>query len=650
MSRKTPIALLAGWLGLALSPTLPVRASDSKTAGSALQQTGIVSGQVSNVATRSYLEGAVVALTGTKRTTTTDPEGRYFFSGVPAGQVTLMVSYPGLDSREISVTTHAGRSTVHNIELTSAIYRMEKFTVAGEREGTAKAETLQRQAPNVKNVVSSDTFGNITDANIGDFLQHIAGITGDYSGPDVRQVKIRGVEGSLNSVTMDGQQIASSNNGTEGRAVEFQQVSLADIETIEVTKAPTPDMNGDSIGGSVNLVTKSAFNRAGGRAFNYTVGFATQSGYMGRASRWKQPIPGFSPSLNFGYSDVLGEKKNIGVNMNLLFHNQPVGGAVITQAFENRLTPGPVYTSTVTRRMVHGATRSRLSYTTKLEYKWSERTAASVNFGYNFFHANNDTRVHSLVTPKSLATVDANGNRIGGGLINPTYSDNITRVYAGPGSVSTVNTTTYDKSGRTYVLNPAVRYRSEGLSMDYSLNYSSEATYYDVSHDDDKFNSRPKGAVTFRLPNVGWTVDRSSDPVWPTVTQTAGPDIYDLNNYSGLVLNQNDRRAYDTIVGGKFDLRKAMSMRSLTWVKTGVLHQQQSRKLWNDPHRYNYTGPDGILGTADDNLDLGQFQEDSYISTSDENKYYKGRGGVPPWPNNYGIARHQKLHIFHLLK
>lgn len=63
---------------------------------------------------------------------------------------------------------------------------------------------MQRQAPNVKAMVSSDTFGNVADGNIGDILQHIAGITADYNGHDVRQISIRGVGASVKSVTMDG--------------------------------------------------------------------------------------------------------------------------------------------------------------------------------------------------------------------------------------------------------------------------------------------------------------------------------------------------------------------------------------------------------------------------------------------------------------
>lgn len=104
-----------------------------------------------------------------------------------------MVSYTGLDTQRVCVNVAPGRGVRQDVALTSDVYKLEKFVVAGEREGTALAETLQRQAGNVKNVVSSDTFGNVADGNIGEFLQHVVGITADYNGPDVRQISVRGV-------------------------------------------------------------------------------------------------------------------------------------------------------------------------------------------------------------------------------------------------------------------------------------------------------------------------------------------------------------------------------------------------------------------------------------------------------------------------
>jgi TonB-dependent receptor len=85
-----------------------------------------------------------------------------------------------------------------------------------------------------------------------------------------------------------------------------------------------------------------------------------------------------------------------------------------------------------------------------------------------------------------------------------------------------------------------------------------------------------------------------------------------------------------------------MALAAPTFIKTGFLYKQQSRKLWNDNRRYNYTGPDGVFGTADDNRDLGQFRL-ARGPTSDERRYFVDNGeGAPPWPDVYAVARHQK--------
>ena len=626
---------------------------------------GTVTGQVSNAATKSYLQGATVEISGTNQSAATDREGRYELFGVPPGPAVLIVSFTGLDARRFSVTVAAGQRFVQDVELTSDVYKMEKFTVAGEREGTAKAETLQRLAPNVKNIVSSDTFGNIADGNIGDMLQHVVGITADYNGPDVRQISIRGVGSALSSVTMDGAQVASAQSAGTGRQFEFETASLGNIESIEVTKAPTPDMDGASIGGSVNLVTKSPFDSKQGRIFSYTVGLAAQPTYAGPVdSRWKQPIRGFGPSLNFNYSDVLGEKRNIGMTLTATVHSQPAGGALIASSYERRNDPGPAFANSITRYIVNGATRSRIATGAKFVYKWSEQTTISLNNVYNFFHENNDTRYHTLTSPVTtnaaipnlIAAVDGAGNRTGGGFVKPGYTNAFTQIFAnsvdpatpaaeyytsrwtGLGGTSTLNVASNDKSGRTYVFAPSVRHKVPGLLIDYGLSYSNSATYYDVAHEVDKYKARPTGSAFLEIPNVGFAIDRTQDARIPTVRQTQGPDWQNFSNYSRLRLDQNDQRGYDKVYAAKFDLKKEVATRIPFYFKTGFTAQRQTRHLWQNPHRYFYTGPDGILNTADDTVGIEAFTAFPKSYTWDEKEYFLNRGGVPPWVDSYKVA------------
>ena len=656
MKTKNPIALLIAWLGLAVVSAHPTHGADGSAARAAAPQTGSIAGQVSNAATKSYLEGAVVAISGTNRTIITDREGRYQFREVEANEVTVEVSFSGLDTQRIPVPVRAGQRVVRDVQLTSEIYKMDKFTVAGEREGTALAETLQRQAPNVKAVVSSDTYGDLTAAgNIADLLTHLPGITANYSGPEARTVNIRGVPPGLSTVTMDGQQVATAGSARLGRGFEFEVASLANIETIEVTKAPTPDMDGAAIGGSVNLVSKSAFDRVAGRLFSYTVGFATQRGYHSRSSRWQQPIKGYGPSMNFSYSDVVGEKKNIGITITGLANSQPVGGAQIINTFERKNDPGPVFSYVVDRNDVGGSTYSRAATGIKLDYRWNEQTTVSVNTAYNYSFGTDENHAHILqtvglpttATPAVLATVDANGNRTGGGYINPNYSNGITRVYAHPTlSLSTIGSAAVSKSGETYLISPAVRHRFDGLNIDYSMSYSDAALFYNRARKK-RFDSRVKGEVTLQLGGIGWLFDRSRDSIWPTITQTEGPSMFVLSNYSlpsTSFFTQPDRTGLDTVLSGKFDLRKDLSLSVPTFIKAGFIYKQQKRSLFNNSHRYNFVGADGTLGTSDDKTGLAQFLDTRGIIVDDEERYFKNRGGLPQWPDNFAMGEHLTLH------
>ena len=42
-----------------------------------------------------------------------------------------------------------------------------------------------------KNIVAADSFGNIADGNVGELLQQLPGVSGEYNGQDIRSVQIR---------------------------------------------------------------------------------------------------------------------------------------------------------------------------------------------------------------------------------------------------------------------------------------------------------------------------------------------------------------------------------------------------------------------------------------------------------------------------
>ncbi|MBL9186432.1 MAG: TonB-dependent receptor [Opitutaceae bacterium] len=616
----TPLALFrmfcfAGFAGL-LFAAVPAFA----------QSSGLVIGQVRNAATSVFLEGAEVSVEGSGKSAVSDREGRYELSLAP-GLTTLVVRYTGLEVERVSVDVRAGVRLTQDIALNAGIYKLDAVTVSGPREGSAAAITKQREALNVKNIVASDSFGNIADGNIGDFLQQLPGITAVYVGADVRSVQIRGIDGALNSVTMDGDRMASSQSAGAGRTFEFEQASLNNIETIEVTKAPTPDMDADSIGGNVNIISKSAFDRNQPRLFLYSLGGVWRPKYYTRSDNWlREPIKNVGPSLNFSYADRLGAERRIGVSLNFTYHSQPGGDTAALATYQNSLAE-PYYTQNITVPRPAGAPRTRLATGAKVEYKLSETTVLSLNTAYNWFHETNDTRAMVLGTTASVAN------------FRPGYTSFFQEVLPNNNSSSAITLTTDDKSGRTLQFVPTVRHRFPGLEIDYGVSWSNSETYYDYAPDGRNFQSRPKGQVTYRVANIGFTVDRRQSPKWPKYAHTAGPDFMDLANYGTMRLTQLDRTGEDEIRTAKLNAKKTFVIGAVPLiVKTGGVIRQQQRELDNFTKRYDYTGADGIQNNADDLGTLGQFL-DRTPKWSDSNEGYR----QPPWANPFAVARHQAL-------
>ena len=264
-------ALRRGLLGVALL-WLSAAGLFAQAAGS-----GSVAGRVRNVGNDRFLNNARVVIEGTGRETFTNEFGEYRFEDVPAGEQRIRAGYTGLDSEVAVVAVQAGQAARRDFNLTSRerygedkAVVLNEFVVQSNREyeGNALALNEQRFSPNVKVVVSADAFGDISEGNPGEFLKYLPGLSVDYVAADVRTVSVRGFASNFTNVSWDGMRLTSSASGSNNRIFEFEQVSINNTSRTEVTKVPTPDTPADSLGGSINFISKNAFERKGAQ-FNY---------------------------------------------------------------------------------------------------------------------------------------------------------------------------------------------------------------------------------------------------------------------------------------------------------------------------------------------------------------------------------------------
>jgi len=205
------------------------------------------------------LPGAIVQLDGQNKAYT-DAQGRFTFSNVPEGEHTVVMDYPGYE--KVSQKFQSGAHLVLRTRLLSSTLN-EANVVGSYLQGQAKAINKQASNVNTTNIISSDQVGRFPDDNMGDALKRVSGITVQNDQGEARNIIIRGLAPQLNSVTINGERIPSAEG--DNRNVQLDLVGADMVQTMEVNKTITPDMDADAIGGSINLVTRAALG--GRRAF-----------------------------------------------------------------------------------------------------------------------------------------------------------------------------------------------------------------------------------------------------------------------------------------------------------------------------------------------------------------------------------------------
>ena len=340
----------------------------------AAEPTGNITGRISDEGSGEYLPGANVMLKGTSFGAVTNREGEYLIANVPPGKYTLSVSYIGYNTFSSDVEVSAGKAAKQNIALQVSYVQIGQVVVQGIRQGQIKALSQQRTATNITNVISQEQMERFPDENTADVLKRIPGVYIQNSLGEGRFALIRGTDSRLNIVTVNGEKLAS--NRSEERYPQLDIIGSSQLASVEVTKALTPDMDGDAIGGSINLVTRNAFDYAE-RRIDLTLG----SGY---ANIDGKPLT----QGKLHYSNVFGPERKFGVTFTANW-DQKVRGTHNTeprwddkQDINKNEIP---FALTEVTLMDYNSTFTRMGFGTGLEYRPSPNHQWNVNALFSQF-------------------------------------------------------------------------------------------------------------------------------------------------------------------------------------------------------------------------------------------------------------------------
>jgi iron complex outermembrane recepter protein len=236
------------------------------------ESTGTIEGRVLNGDTGKFLGKALVTVVDSAASTLTNDFGEYSLRNLPAGPVTLRFSHTGKPSQEIPVVVNAGGTVVQNATIGGkgpagdGTVVLDPFTVESVRFRNAAdiAINEERYSVNIKSVVAADAFGDIAQGNVGEFVKFLPGVELDYGGTytspsDASGISVRGFGAADTLIYVDGVPISSASPASLSNAVGLDMMSINNASRVEIIKVPTPDMPSNSIGGQINLISKSAF-------------------------------------------------------------------------------------------------------------------------------------------------------------------------------------------------------------------------------------------------------------------------------------------------------------------------------------------------------------------------------------------------------
>lgn len=252
------------------------------------QQSASISGSIKDA--NSFLPGATIQVMGTSIGTVTDYDGRFELGKLKAGEIELSIRYVGYETKMLKINLEEGeRKDLNIISMNVDAKTMDEVVVVGDLvQGEMKAINTQKNSNRIINVISADGIGKLPDRNAAEAVQRVAGVSIERDQGEGRFVAVRGLPAQWSSASINGDRLPTAEEETTSRATAFDFFPTDMIQFVEVSKALTPDQEGDGIGGNVNFILRTAPED---KTLNLTLG----SGYNQKA---KKPI--FSGNVLFG--------------------------------------------------------------------------------------------------------------------------------------------------------------------------------------------------------------------------------------------------------------------------------------------------------------------------------------------------------------
>ena len=224
---------------------------------------GTIQGIVRARSNNEPIVGASISVLGTVLGSVSGEDGAFRVDRIPSGVYSVRIEMLGFKKKEImNLDVQSDSATLHiNILLEDAPLNMAEVVVQARANRELESSGIQSefQAKNIISVITAQTIDRSTDRTAADVLQRVSGMSLIRDQDEGRYVVMRGLAQQYNNTLVDGIKIPSPESNDRFLPLDIFPSGL--FERIEVTKSLTPDVAGDAIGGSTNLLLREAPER-----------------------------------------------------------------------------------------------------------------------------------------------------------------------------------------------------------------------------------------------------------------------------------------------------------------------------------------------------------------------------------------------------
>jgi TonB-dependent receptor len=224
----------------------------------AQERKGSIGGTVTD-SSGGVLKGAQIALAPQSLNVVSDVQGQFLINGLDPGSYTLTITYVGFAPFTKAVEVAANQTVNVEAKLAVESVNLQVLVTAERPSAEAEAVNVERTADNIVQILPAEVIRSLPNANMADALGRLPSVTLERDEGEGKYVQVRGTAPQLTNTTVDGMNVPSPESGV--RQIKFDAIPADIVEAVEINKTLQANMDADGIGGSVNLVTKTAGER-----------------------------------------------------------------------------------------------------------------------------------------------------------------------------------------------------------------------------------------------------------------------------------------------------------------------------------------------------------------------------------------------------